>query len=457
MLSRSSLGRQAQRALRRQCVQPAGRRGLAAPASGSFQYETGDASGVKFASRDMAGPTTTLAVVSKAGTRYQPLPGLTEALEKYAFKSTEKRSTIRITRESELLGAELLPFHSRENLVLSTKFLRDDLPYFVELLSEVVTQTKYPTHTLNEEVLPLIQLAHKKALASTETLAINSAHALAFHRGLGNPVVPTSTTAYSKYLSADAVAEFAAQAYSKSNIAVVANGAEHSELTKWVREFFPEVPATASPLSSPQTQYFGGEERIAHAGGNTMVLGFSGSGSFTGSAYKPEVAVIGALLGGKSQIKWTPGFTLLAKAAEKYSSARIDTKSQIYSDSGLLTVTINGSASDVAGAAAESVKTIQEIAAGNIKAEDIQKAKARAKFLELEHGQTVFGSLELTGAGLVQSGKPYQLDESALKIDAVSEESVKTAAKELLEKKASVSTVGDLFVLPYADELGLRV
>lgn len=86
MLSRSSLGRQAQRALRRQCVQPAGRRGLAAPASGSFQYETGDASGVKFASRDMAGPTTTLAVVSKAGTRYQPLPGLTEALEKYAFK-----------------------------------------------------------------------------------------------------------------------------------------------------------------------------------------------------------------------------------------------------------------------------------------------------------------------------------------------------------------------------------
>jgi ubiquinol-cytochrome c reductase core subunit 2 len=86
MLSRSTACRGAQRALTRQAVLPQQRRGLAAPASGSFQYETGEAKGVKFASRDFAGPTTTLALVSKAGTRYQPLPGLTEALANYAFR-----------------------------------------------------------------------------------------------------------------------------------------------------------------------------------------------------------------------------------------------------------------------------------------------------------------------------------------------------------------------------------
>ena len=62
------------------------RRGLAAVASGSFSYETGSADGVKFASRDLAGPTTTLAVVAKAGTRYQALPGFADGLEKFAFK-----------------------------------------------------------------------------------------------------------------------------------------------------------------------------------------------------------------------------------------------------------------------------------------------------------------------------------------------------------------------------------
>lgn len=57
-----------------------------APASGSFAYQTGDAAGTKLASRDLTGPTTTLALVSKAGTRFQFLPGLTEGLEKFAYR-----------------------------------------------------------------------------------------------------------------------------------------------------------------------------------------------------------------------------------------------------------------------------------------------------------------------------------------------------------------------------------
>ena len=90
MIARASLGRNAQRAiLRTQCQcqsQPSNRRGLAAAASGSFTYETGEAAGVRFGSRDLPGPTTHVAVVAKAGTRYQPAPGFTDGLEKFAFK-----------------------------------------------------------------------------------------------------------------------------------------------------------------------------------------------------------------------------------------------------------------------------------------------------------------------------------------------------------------------------------
>jgi ubiquinol-cytochrome c reductase core subunit 2 len=89
MISRSGIGRHAQLALRRQCcAQPTNRRGLAAAVSGttSFSYETADVGGVKVASRDVAGPTTKLAVVAKAGTRYQSAPGLTVGLGQFAFK-----------------------------------------------------------------------------------------------------------------------------------------------------------------------------------------------------------------------------------------------------------------------------------------------------------------------------------------------------------------------------------
>ena len=85
MISRATLARQGQRAL--QCrAKRCSSRCFASAASGSFNYETGDAAGVKVASRDLPGPTTHLAVVAKAGTRYQPLPGFSEGLEKFAFK-----------------------------------------------------------------------------------------------------------------------------------------------------------------------------------------------------------------------------------------------------------------------------------------------------------------------------------------------------------------------------------
>ena len=58
-------------------------------------------------------------------------------------QNTARRSTLRIQRESELLGSALQSYHSRENVVLGAKFLRDDLPYFVELLAEVATMSKY--------------------------------------------------------------------------------------------------------------------------------------------------------------------------------------------------------------------------------------------------------------------------------------------------------------------------
>lgn len=47
---------------------------------------------VKVASRDVAGPTTRLAVVAKAGSRYQPAPGLTTGLEQFAFKVRSDRN-----------------------------------------------------------------------------------------------------------------------------------------------------------------------------------------------------------------------------------------------------------------------------------------------------------------------------------------------------------------------------
>lgn len=95
MASAAVIGSRAPRAAQRTLRLAApSTRGLAAAASGSFQYETGNA-GVQFASRDLPGATTTLAVVSKAGSRYQTLPGFSDALKTFAFKVSPLSSEMR--------------------------------------------------------------------------------------------------------------------------------------------------------------------------------------------------------------------------------------------------------------------------------------------------------------------------------------------------------------------------
>ena len=307
-------------------------------------------------------------------------------------------------------------------------------------------------------------------------MAINSAHGTAFHRGLGAPLYSTSSTPMTKYLDADSIAQFSEAAYAKSNIAVVANGASHSEFSKWVGEFFTETGEGSArlKLSSTPTQYYGGEERIAHDGGNVLVIAFPGSSSFTsGPSYKPEISVLAALLGGETSIKWTPGFSLLAKAASAYQHAHVSTQNLAYSDAGLLYITISGNASHITKASKNVVDTIKKIAAGEVSAEDIKKATALAKFRALESGQNIDVGIEATGLGLITGGKPYQIDEVGQTIEKVSQDKVKAvsrvhfapvwsgtnvtkAAKSLLDSKATVAAVGDLHALPWASDIGLH-
>ncbi|UKZ56328.1 hypothetical protein TrVGV298_010164 [Trichoderma virens] len=411
MISRSALSRSVQQAARRSGAVP--RRGYAAAAAPTASYETAD--------------------------------------------TTQRRSALRIARESELLGGQLTASHTREALVIEASFLRDDLPYFAELLAEVVSQTKYTTHEFHEEIERV--LPYKKAAVNADVagLALDNAHAVAFHSGLGAALNPSTTAPFQKYVNEEYVASFADVVYSKPNIAVVADGASSQALSKWVDQFFKGVPTAASSgqtLKTEASKYFGGEQRTSHTSGNAVVIAFPGSDA---AGSKPEIEVLATLLGGQSTIKWAPGFSLLSKATAGTPGLSIVSSNQSYSDAGLLTVQLSGAAASVRKAAEETVKALKAIAAGTVSKEDVAKAVANAKFNLLEKAQTRGSSVLLAGTGLVHTGKVQDLVALTKSLDAVTADKLKTTAKALLDGKATVSTVGDLFVLPYAEELGLRV
>ncbi|KAK1761254.1 Metalloenzyme, LuxS/M16 peptidase-like protein [Echria macrotheca] len=453
MISRSALSRGSQLALRSRSAAKVAQRGFAA-ASEKASYNPTTVAGVKVASRDDHGPTTRLAVIAKAGTRYEPLPGLTVGLEEFAFKNTEKRSALRITRESELLGAQLSAYHTREALILQANFLREDLPYFAELLAEVISKTQYTTHEFLEEVEDVIHL--KQSKVDNAAVALDAAHSVAFHKGLGAPLYPTPETPVSSYLNEGNVGAFAYAAYTKSNIAVVADGASEAGLSKWVESFFKAVPTESQEsIFSNTSKYHGGETRISRNGSNAVVIGFNGASL---GENKPEIAVLAGLLGGESGIKWSPGFSLLSKATSGVPGVHAHAANFAYSDAGLFTIQISGgSALGVRKVAEEAVKAIKSVADGSIPQEDVVKAVAKARFNLLALSETSGAGLVHAGANLISGGQPLVVSDRLKALESVNGDKLKAAAKTLLEGKASVASVGDLFVLPYAEDLGLKV
>ncbi|KAI3401172.1 hypothetical protein diail_318 [Diaporthe ilicicola] len=449
MIGRSALTRGARLALRRQdCASLAQRRGYAAAAASTetASYESADINGIKVASRDPRGPTARIAVVAKAGTRYQPLPGLS---------NTDRRSALRITREAELLGGQLTAYHTREALVVEAAFLRNDLPYFTELLGEVITKTRYSTHEFHEEIETIVHLKQAKLTNNALSQALDNAHSVAFHKGLGSSIYPSSSTTLGPYLNENSIAAFAEAVYTKPNIAIVADGTTQANLSKWVEPFFRDVPASASGLQlfTEASKYYGGEQRTSLAGSNAMVLAFPGHNLHSDKA---DVAVLTALLGGESSIKWSPGFSLLSKASAA-SGSSIRAKNLAYTDTGLMTIQITGSSAAVRKGAEEAVKALKSVSESGVTKEVLTKAIAKAKFDLLSQNELTGTGIVSAGNSLIHGGKIFQVAEALKGYEGVTAEKVKAAAKAVLDGKATVAASGDLFVLPYAEEIGLKV
>jgi len=224
------------------------------------------------------------------------------------------------------------------------------------------------------------------------------------------------------------IASYADVVYSKPNISVVADGASASDLSNWVNKFFKDVPATSQSgqsLKTDATKYYGGEQRISHQAGNSMVIAFPGSDA---AGSKPEIAVLAALLGGKPTIKWSSGFSLLSKATSGASGLSISATNLAYSDAGLLTIQLSGNAASVRKAAEETGKALNSIANGTVSKDDITKAVSNAKFNILEQAQLRSASLLQTGSGLLHGGKVSDLAAIAKSIDGVNANKLKTVS-----------------------------
>lgn len=197
---------------------------------------------------------------------------------------------------------------------------------------------------------------------------------------------------------------------------MVASGTSQSSLEKWTTQFLSDVPAGSGPPTA-QTKYYGGENRVYSTLGNALTI------AFNAPVLKPEYTVIGYLLSGESTIKWSPGSSFLSQAVAGVPGVTAVTKHVTYTDAGLLYITLSGSAGALENAGKVAVDAVNRLAA--VKADDIKKAIAQAKFDVLAAEEDRFAGLEAVGQAVIKGAGAPQVEGAVKGLEAVTLESVK--------------------------------
>ncbi|KAF4611816.1 hypothetical protein D9613_003945 [Agrocybe pediades] len=400
-----------------------------------------ETTGVKVAAVDYNQPTTSVTVLVKAGSRFEPKDGVANALKNFAFKSTKTRSALGTVRESELYGGVLTSTLGREHLALTAEFLRGDAPYFVDVLTSFLTSAKFTRHEFEEYVVPLLAAETEAAAHDPATRAIDVAHTLAFRSGLGSSLFPPL---HSDITVGD-IKSFASTAFTKGNIAVIGTGIDSSTLSSLVEKALANASA-GSAASAPASKYFGGETRLeGHAGPQTAFIGFGTTGGSSA-----ELAALAAHLSPAPSVKWSKGLSPLSSLPEGTSVQPVYLP---YSDASLFGLLVQGSTSAGVTEAGKAAVSALKAAAQGIKEEELKAAVGKAKFAAASAADTRDGLVNALSSKIF-SDSVTSLESTLSALDNVSASAFSKAASSLLNAKPTYVTVGDS-KLPFADELGL--
>ena len=261
-------------------------------------------------------------------------------------------------------------------------------PYFIELLSSVITSTRFTRWELEESVLPTAQAETQAAHADARTVAIELAHAAAFRNGLGSSIFAPAHTS----VTAENVKSFASSVFGKGNIAVLGSGIDQGTLSSLVSKHLGSL-GEASAQNASSTKYFGGQvRRESHEGPQTVFIGFGVPGAPTA-----ELSALAHYLNPAPSIKWSSGTSPLSASIPQNTS--VQSVIFPYSDATLFGLLVQSETVEGAKVAGQAVvKALKESSTSSgVKPEDVKKAIAKAKFAAASAAESRDGFVSALG------------------------------------------------------------
>lgn len=148
------------------------------------------ANGLKIASQNIAGPTSTIGVFIDSGSKNESpyCTGASHLLERMAFKSTANRSHFRLVREVEAIGGNVVANASREQMCYTGDAIKTFMPEMVELLVDTVRNPLFNEWEVQEQLAKV--KAETAEMVNNPQVAIYEAlHSAGYVGGLGQPLM----------------------------------------------------------------------------------------------------------------------------------------------------------------------------------------------------------------------------------------------------------------------------
>lgn len=225
--------------------------------------------GMRVATEDSGVPTATVGLWIDTGSRYETAAnnGVAHFLEHMAFKGTAKRTQTQLEMEVENLGAHLNAYTSREQTVFYAKCLSSDLPQAVEILADILQNSKLGEQEIERERGVILREMQEVEM-NLQEVVFDHLHAVAYQ---GTPLGRTilGPTKNIKSITRDDLVHYISTHYKGPRMVMAgAGGINHEELCDLTTKHFGKIGHTYDaeiPLDI-NCRYTGSDVRVRDDG-----------------------------------------------------------------------------------------------------------------------------------------------------------------------------------------------
>ena len=348
--------------------------------------------------------------------------GISHLLEHMAFKGTTKRSSREIVEEIEAVGGDLNAGTSTETTAYYARVMKADVPLALDVLSDILANPSFVPDELEREKSVIVQEIGA-AQDTPDDVVFEHLNELCYpDQPMGRSLLGTAKTL--KGFDRDTLRRYLSTHYRGPDMVVTAAGAvDHKRVVEEVAQRFASFDG--SPAPKPQAAMFGkGGSRVVHRELEQAHLTLALEGLPQTDLSLFFTNVVG---GGMSS-------RLFQEVREKRGLCyAIYTFHSPYSDTGMFGLYAGTDAAD----ASELMRVVVDqlaAAAEDLDAKEVDRAKAQMKAGLLMALESCSSRAEQLARHVLAYGRPLRVEELVARIDAVSVESTRDAARGLLSR-----------------------